>query len=68
MSTNEADKRPFNEPKPDDTFLLQDDGRVITYAELIELAGETPESEADLDWVMTDQNAVPIYMELPKDE
>lgn len=66
MSTNGADERPFNEPKPEDIFLLQDDGRVVTYTELCELAGERPDSEADLDWVMVDQNAIPFMLDLPK--
>jgi hypothetical protein len=66
MSTNGADERWLNEPKPEDIFLLQDDGRVVTYTELCELAGERPESESDLDWVMVDQNAIPFMLDLPK--
>lgn len=67
MNTDAPNKRTFNEPKPTDTFLIQTDGRVVTYAELIELAGERPKSEDDLNYIMADQDAIPFRLDWPKD-
>lgn len=64
MSDAAPDRHDFVEPRPTDKFLLQTTGDVVTYQRLLEMYGEAPQTEGELEAILEEYAAAAIVTKL----
>lgn len=64
MSDATSDRPAFVKPRPTDKFLLQTTGEVVTYERLLEMCGDAPRTEGELEAILEEYAAAAIVTEL----
>lgn len=64
MSDATTDRHDFVEPRPTDKFLLQTTGEVVTYQRLLEMCGDAPQTEDELESILEEYAAAAIVTKL----
>lgn len=58
--SKQAKAEPFREPRPNDKFMLQDTGEIVTYGELLSRTGEHPTTKAELEALLVETSAAAL--------